>query len=147
MLIKIWAIFGIILVLSELIIPGAVVVFLGISALLVSFTLWTGWIEGIIPSLILWFISSLFLILLLRSLAMRFIPGETEIQNTDEDLDAIGAEVLVIETVGPNQTGRIRFRGTTWEVDSKDNKEITAGSRARIISRNNIKWVIESLIN
>ena len=63
-----WVIAGSALVVAELIIPGGIVVFLGIACLMVAGALWLGFISTWVGSLTLFFIASLTLILLLRSL-------------------------------------------------------------------------------
>ena len=138
-----WIVLGIVLIVLELVLPGAVVVFLGFGALVVAVALYLGLIEGWISAFTLWFISSLLLIIALRSLLQRFMPeGEVDRQSTDEDLDAYGSVVEVTEAMSPEQAGRIHFRGTTWPAICYESA-LAPGQKGKIIHRENLLWVIE----
>lgn len=138
-----WLVLGILLIILELVLPGAVVVFLGLGALLVALALYLGLVEGWLSAFTLWFISSLLLIIVLRSILQRYLPeGEAEVQSTDEDLDAYGAVVEVAEAMSPEQAGRIRFRGTTWPAICYE-CALSPGEKAKIIHRENLLWVVE----
>ena len=138
-----WVIASVLLILAELIVPGGIVIFLGIAGLLVAAALALGLVTTWVNVLTLWFISSLALILLLRSIATKFAPGDSSISNTDELLDELDATVNVVETIGPGEkVGRVVFRGSTWNAVS-DGREIAEGQSARIVSRDNITLVVE----
>lgn len=138
--VKIWLCFGIVLMLAELVIPGAILVFLGMGALLVAGCLYFGLITSTVHSIILWFILSILLVGFLRSLFMKLMPGDVVIENTDEDLDAIGSVVEVSEKIYPHKEGRIKFRGTSWIAISDE--EIAMGEKAIIKGRDGNKWVV-----
>lgn len=138
-----WIALGLILIALELVLPGAVVIFLGLGALVVALALYLGLIEGWVSAFTLWFISSLLLIIALRTLLQRYMPeGDQEWQSTDEDLDAYGALVEVAEAMSPDQQGRIHFRGSTWPAICYE-RALQAGEKAKIIHRENLLWVIE----
>ena len=126
----------------ELVVPGAVLVFLGAGALLVALLVWLGLIQTWVASTTTWFIASLVFLLVLRSLFQRFISGDTEKQSTDEDLDAYGQVVDVVEAISPGEEGRIRYRGTTWQAVCHD-QTLAAGTKAQIICRENLIWTVE----
>jgi len=138
-----WTVLGFVLILAELILPGAIVVFLGLAALIVSTSLYLGLISGWISALTLWFISSLVLIIALRHLLQKFIQGDVEKQNTDEDLDAFGALAIVTEKIDPEQDGRIDFRGTSWKAKCFEGPFLP-GMKVKIISREDITWIVEA---
>lgn len=137
-----WLVFGVVLIVLELIVPGAVLVFLGAGALLVGLFVWMGLIHTWVASITAWFIASLFLLIVLRSFFQRFISGDTEKQSTDEDYDAYGEVVDVVESIDPDTQGRIRYRGTTWQAACYDHA-IEAGSKAQIVYRENLVWIVE----
>ncbi|MHC4944213.1 MAG: NfeD family protein [Planctomycetota bacterium] len=139
-----WIITGAVLILAELIVPGLVLVFLGAGAFVVALLVWLGVIETWVIALITWFIASLLLLLVLRTLFQRLMPGEARKQSTDEDLDAYGEEVDVVETITPEKVGRISYRGTTWQAACYE-ITIEAGSKARIVYRENLIWVVEPI--
>ncbi|MCZ6645860.1 MAG: NfeD family protein, partial [SAR324 cluster bacterium] len=111
----IWLGAGVLLMFTELLVPGLVVVFLGLGAVLVAFGRWLHLLEGIVPSFTAWFVISLALLIGLRQLLARFLPAETTYQSPDEDINAQGSLVDVVEAVADrNNDGRIHYLGTTW---------------------------------
>lgn len=137
-----WIVAGVVLIILELVVPGAVLVFLGAGALLVALLIWLGLVQTWVSSITAWFIASLVLLLVLRSFFQRFVSGDAEKQSTDEDLDAYGKVVDVVEAIGPSQEGRIRYRGTTWQAACHDHT-IEAGTKAQIVYRENLIWIVE----
>ena len=72
----------------------------------------------------------------------KLAPGEEEVGDVDEDKDAIGTVVEVVETVLTDSTkGRIKFRGTTWEAVSKTTK-IEVGRKAKLVERRDLVWYV-----
>lgn len=137
-----WIIAGIILVVLELFVPGAVLVFLGAAAILVGLLLMAGLITGPIQAFTAWFIVSLVMLFTLRGLVTRFMPGEESWQSTDEDADAYGKIVEVAEAIEKSKEGRIDFRGSTWPATCYE-QTLEAGAKARIVTRDNLIWVVE----
>lgn len=137
-----WIVAGAVLIVLELIVPGMVLVFLGVGALLVAFLVWLGLVQTWVASITIWFIASLVLLLVLRGFFQRFMSGEAETQSTDEDFDAYGEVVDVVEAIGPGKEGRIRYRGTTWQAACYDNT-LEAGTKAQIVCRENLLWIVE----
>jgi len=133
---------GLAFMLLELVVPGLVLVFLGAGALLVALLIWLGLLTSWVGALTSWFIASLALLLGLRGLVVRLFPGDEETQSTDEELDAFGELVDVVEAVGPEPGGRIRFRDTTWDALCLEHT-IPAGSKARIVLRQDLAWVVD----
>lgn len=140
----IWIISGIVLIFLEIILPGLVSVFLGIAAVIVGLLVNFHWIEGIIYSFGVWFAISTLLILTVRQLVARFFLSDSEYKYTEEDADAVGKVVDVIDTIHPeNSRGRIRFQGTDWPARTLKGT-IRKGSHAIIKYRDNISWIVES---
>ncbi len=137
-----WLIAGILLMVAEIITPGFVVVFLGLAAVLVGLAAGLGIIGGWMTAIGVWVATSVGLVVALRGTAKKLLPGESERTSTDEDIDALGTVVEVIEDVGPFESGRIRFRGSTWAAQSIQDR-IPAGRRARILTRDNLIWIVE----
>ncbi len=139
-----WIVGGVILLAAEIIVPGMVLGFLGAAALLVALALWLGLIEGLVQALTSWFIGSIVMLVALRGLFQRMMPGDEAVQSTDEDLDAFGTVVEVAETIPEGEQGRIRFRGTTWVATCYE-RTLEPGSRAKLVTREGITWVVEPI--
>ena len=137
-----WIVAGAVLIVLELIVPGMVLVFLGAAALLVALFVWLGLIQTWMAAITTWFIASLVLLLVLRSFFQRFMSGDFERQSTNEDFAAYGEVVDVVEAIGPDKEGRVRYRGTTWQAICYDHT-LEAGTKAQIVCRDNLIWIVE----
>ena len=62
-----WLIIGALLMISELIVPGGIVFFLGAACAIVSGAIYFGLVTTWVDALTLFFVSSLFLIIALRA--------------------------------------------------------------------------------
>ncbi|MFT7687575.1 MAG: hypothetical protein ACI9FB_002931 [Candidatus Azotimanducaceae bacterium] len=144
---NLWLAAGLVLMFAELVIPGGIIVFLGGGGIVVAFALWVGLISSWVDALTLFFISSLVLILSLRSLLMKFAGGDSTRSNTNEILDVFGETVTVVETIGPAELpGRILFRDTQWAALS-DGSQILVGETARIVALDNVTYIVEKSPN
>lgn len=137
-----WLIFGGALILLEFLLPGLVVVFFGLAAVLVGLAAGFGLVDGLGASIALWAAGSAALVFGARQGAKRLGPGEREHGSTDEELQAFGEVVEVVEAVGPDRTGRIRFRGSTWPARTIE-ESLAPNARARIVTRENLVWIVE----
>ncbi len=140
---NIWILAGVILVFSELLVPGLVTVFLGLGALTVAALLHFAVIESLAAQLSAWFIISTIYIFTLRILVMRYYPMDTEKRNIDEDKMMIGKIVEVIETIPAAGSGRVQFGESTWTAVDIDGEQVFAGEKVRIVARDNISWIVE----
>jgi len=138
-----WLILGFVLIFLEFFVPGLVVVFLGAGALFVAFLQFLGVFDSWISSIGVWFGSSFLIMLCLRGLLVKYLPGDVSKEFADEDEEAFGMVVDVLDTVTDhNNEGRIKFRGTTWSARCIEN-EIKPGEKAKIIFRDNMVWIVE----
>ncbi|MBN2617427.1 MAG: NfeD family protein [Spirochaetales bacterium] len=107
-----WLIIGIILLLSEFLIPGFTIFFFGVGAIITSLLLFfidplanIFWLQILIFLLVS--ISSL---IFLRKKFTNTLKGDIYKDRTDY----IGDECKVIEKVTETTPGRISYMGTTW---------------------------------
>ncbi len=139
----IWLIAGIILLLSEFIVPGLVVAFFGVGAIIVALCRWIGIIESWQMSFLTWISTSSVLVFTLRNVIKKLYPSDTSYQSIEEDVNAFGKIVEVAETVNDkDDTGRIRYQGTTWPAMTEKGI-IAKGKKAKLTFRNNIAWIVE----
>jgi inner membrane protein len=143
MLTWIWLISGIVLLVSELFIPGLITGFFGIGAILIAVLRWLGIISGLTQSLVAWLGISFVLLVTLRQIALKWFPSQRSFELTDEDVTAAGTVVDVVQEIHPSRSdGRIRFGGTTWPAVSKEGVLLT-GTKAKLLYRDNLVWVVE----
>ncbi len=128
---------------SELAIPGMITFFLGFSAVLVAFGYKLGLLENLLPGFTAWFVVSLFSVFVLREFAKKLFPGDSRVKEINEDFDAFGEIVDVVEDISvENNDGRIKFRGTTWQATTTI-PLIPKGAKTRIVARDNLVWIVE----
>ena len=137
-----WLIAGIILILSEFVIPGFIICFFGAAAIITGILYW------FIPALTLTWQILLFAVLgvVLLIGCRRYMPGvfKGKENNLDNDIDAdnvSGDSCVCASDIAPGVPGKVEFRGSLWNAISSDT--IPAGSRCIIKSRNNITLEVE----
>ena len=129
---SIWIFIGIILLLSEFLIPGFTIFFFGIGALVTSVILL------FIPTLseIIWLQITIFLIISIVLLVFlrRHFTSTLKGEIYHERVDYVGQKCKVIEAVSKAKPGRILYQGTTWTAYS-ENEKIYKNQEAEIIGK------------
>ena len=138
---SIWLITGILLIFSELIIPGFVVIFFGFGALLaaaLAFLTDTGAVtQGYV-----FVISSLLALFIGRRFFSKTLHGKSEIAQGDADDDGIiGAVGTVTHAILPPQCGRIEVRGSDWKAIA--DRPIDVGATVTVVAQDNITLKVQ----
>ncbi len=128
---------GVAVMLTELAIPGFVLVFFGLGC-------WGAAVAALIypdahsVQLAVFLILSIASLLTLRKVAMRIFVGRSEGREC-EDMGNVplGARISLDRDLEPGITGRVRFRGTMWDAVSED--RLPAGTEAEIIGMDKSK--------
>jgi membrane protein implicated in regulation of membrane protease activity len=128
----IWLGVGVAFIIAELMVPAFIVIFFGVGALIAGATAFFG--SSLQVQLVVFGVSSLALILLLRRTMARVFTGDAAEDEEETDL-AIGKVAEVVEAIGPPQPGRIKFQGSFWT--ARSHEAVPAGSMVRIIKRDN----------
>lgn len=139
----IWMAIGAGLVLLELIIPGAVLGFIGGAAILTGVLIQLGHLNGTVNIMMTFFISSIVFIMVLRTWLIKLFPSNERVENTDELQDAMGKIVDVTEEITPYRRGRIKYLETSWEAQSEE--QIEKGDQAIIAGRDGNCWIVKPL--
>lgn len=138
-----WLGFSILLFISELFAPSLVALFFGMGGVLVALLHFLGLVESFGVSLMLWGVFSVALLLMIRKALLKWIPAERTRVSIDEDAALFGTEVEVIADIDSSHSGgRVRLAGTSWPATTTEGV-IPKGSRARLVLRENIAWVVE----
>lgn len=140
-----WFLFGLALMLGEVLMPGIVLLFFGAGAwtVVVSLTIIS---FGLTLQLAIFIIASFaFLALfrsrveaLFRSKGLHLNNSSTSLQN-----ETVGQEVDVVETIAPPHPGRVLLHGTLWQ--AKASEFIPAGSRVRIVRQEVLLLTVKRL--
>lgn len=132
--------------IGEFLLPGLVVVFLGMGALTVALGIYLSMISSIPEQLITFFISSLVYLFTIRLVVLRFVPSDSRKANIDEDHEAIGERAVVSEEILESGDGRIEYAGSHWKATSEDGQKIDLGESVTIVGRDNITWIVKKNI-
>lgn len=133
---------GFLLMAVETVVPGGVAGFLGVGGLVIAGLRALGLLLDPWTAIITWVFLSVGLTIALRPLAMRFVQGEISLALTDEDAEAMGEIVTVIEEVGEEDPGRIRYRGASWDARTVEGR-LPKGAQAKLLYRDNLTWIVE----
>jgi len=127
----------------ETVLPGGVAGFLGIGGLVVAGLRALGLLMDPTTAIVTWVFLSAGLTIALRPFVLRFVQGDASLALTDEDAEAMGQTVTVVEEVGPETEGRIRFRGATWDARAVEGT-LPEGATATLLYRDNLTWIVQS---
>ena len=121
--ILIWFLLGLVLIFLEFIVPGVILVFFGIGAWAVAVTAYLGWISSLESQLLLFAITSIVLLVLLRKWVKgKFYGHVSAVQDLTKNIDEFsGQSVIVVQDVIPNKMeGAVEFKGAKWSAVSDE---------------------------
>lgn len=140
----IWFLIGILLLIMEFILPGLVIAFFGLGAIVVAVTCLVTDISLNAQLLIFIGSSVLSLVCLRKWLKGIFIGHTSSRQDLKEDLkEFMGQKVIVKEKITPNIGGKVELHGTNWNAQADE--EIAAGTVVEIIGKENLTFKVKSL--
>jgi len=142
---SLWLSSGIFLTAIEFLVPGLVMVFVGLGALTVALGMHLGYIDEIVQQFITFFISSIIYLLTLRFLVLRFVPSVTRKENIDEDEEVIGSIVEIVADINSGEFGRVEHSGSSWQARAEGDQTILKGEQVKIIGRDNITWIVQKI--
>ncbi len=137
-----WIVAGLLLILSEFIVPGFLIFFFGVGALFTGCLMFVFNNMPVYMQLVIFAVSSVILLFALR----HFFPGifggkERKNALPSDDEECAGKMVEVLEPIVPEIGGKVSFQGTEWHALSEKRHE--KGEFVRIIRRENITLVVE----
>lgn len=137
----IWAIIGVVLIISEFFIPGFVIFFFGSGALLNAVL--TAVIpflrSSILAQVLIWLGFSGLSLFVLRRYFSKIFSGRLFEGRVSTDM--AGEKADVIEDISPGKPGRIRFHGTSWRAVS-DTETFKVGETVEILKKENMTYVV-----
>lgn len=139
----IWIITGILLCVIELFVPGLIIFFFGIGALV------TGLICMIVDvppglQIILFVAISLMSLILLRKKFTQIFQGKmSDISPNEMEDEFVGKRGIVVKAINLNKPGKVDFRGTTWIAES--DSLIEEDEPVEIISKKNITLTVKKI--
>ena len=142
---SVWLGSGIFLMAIEFLVPGLVLVFVGLGALTVALGMQLGYIDEIPQQFTTFFISSIIYLLTLRFLVLRFVPSVTRKANIDEDEEVMGSIVELVADINSGEFGRVEHSGSSWQARAEGDQTILKGEQVKIIGRENITWIVQKI--
>lgn len=138
----IWLIIGAFLILSEFVIPGFIIFFFGLGAII------TAILKMIIPEIGLEFqlltfcLSSLISLIVFRRFMPKVFRGVEQRRELPEDAcEYANEKALVVQDITPEVAGKIYFHGSVWNATSAESH--ISGAQVSIIKRNNITFIVK----
>lgn len=135
-----WTLLGLLLIGAEMFIPGFVIFFFGIGAVV------TGILSVFIPGIagsfmsqgVVWIISTILSFSFFRKKFTKIFKGTILNRNTDKDL---GEAAVVIEEITPDKPGRVRYQGTSWKAVSYIEK-FDVGETVDIVKEESLTFIV-----
>jgi len=129
-----WAILGITLILSELLVPAFVLVWFGLGALAVAALVALSPSVDMIVQLLVWIITSVILVLIWFKI---FKPLQHKSLSGRSSAEAVGEVGLLVSDIEPFHNAKVRFQtpligSDIWECIADE--KIKAGTRVKVVS-------------
>lgn len=137
----VWFIIGIFFLLAEIVMPGFIIFFFGVGALVTALITYIFNIESIFAQISIFILSSILCLVFLRKIFTQLFKGKVSGQKELKD-EFIGKRAIVIHEIRPNSLkGKIEFNGTNWEADS--DYFIEKDSVVEITGRRDLKLIVK----
>lgn len=136
----IWFIIGFVLFLLEFLVPGLILFFFAVGAWVVAL-LCLAFDISLNVQLILFVITSVLSIFLLRDWARKILYGNTKSKAILED-EFLGMTAVAETDITPGKGGKVEFKGTSWQAVSEDT--IAAGEKVIITGNESIQLIVKS---
>ena len=137
----VWAVLGLVFIVSEFVVPEFVIFFFGVGALFNSvLTAIFPSIAASIPFQILtWLGFSAATLFSFRRYLSRWFKGKKF--EEDDQNEWIGRSAKVTQGISPDNPGRISLNGTTWVAESYD-ESFEPGERVEVIKREGTRFLV-----
>jgi membrane protein implicated in regulation of membrane protease activity len=135
-----WFILGLVLFLLELVIPGFFIFFFGLGAWVTALICLIGEPGTNLQIVIFAVVSVLSLIALRKIIQKKFFYSKGQ-ESEDVEDEFTGKEAIATAEFGPDNIGKVEFKGTTWKAES--NLPVKNGERVIIIEKENFKLLVE----
>lgn len=127
----IWFVVGIAVSLSEMVIPGFIIIFFGIgclgAAVLAAFLP-----DAYTAQIATFIVVAVVSLVTLRKMAMRIFVGKSELAQGEElDQNFVKARVTIEHELEPGQETRVRYRGSIWRASAAEH--LTANTEVEIV--------------
>jgi membrane protein implicated in regulation of membrane protease activity len=137
----VWATLGVVFIIAELITFTFILCFLGVGAIIVSLTTWSGLTPSINSQLVVFSILSILMMLLFKKTARRLFY-----RSNDPQPDYMGQKVKVIKTIPKGGEGAIAYRGSDWIAFSDYVNIVSEGEIVEIVAMEGIRVKVKPIV-
>jgi membrane protein implicated in regulation of membrane protease activity len=141
----IWIAAGIVLILLEFVIPGLIIIFFGVGALVTGLALLIGLPGGNGIPFVVFSAVSIFSLLGLRKHFKKVFSGsaiEASAGGDGDDITGQAARVLSWDENG-GHAGKVELRGSTWNARSEET--LRPGDRVTVVARHGLHLEVEKV--
>jgi membrane protein implicated in regulation of membrane protease activity len=141
-----WFLLGLVLLVSELALPGFVIIFFGFGAWITALLVGVGLTPSFNAQLIVFLVSSVLCLAIFRRKGKRLFDGKvTRIWNPESSMDDVrGQRAVVLQVITPGTPGgRVEFHGTSWSAVA--DVMIPAGQMVEITAQDNLTLHVKPL--
>ena len=139
-----WLSLGLILAVSEFVVPGFVIIFFGAGAIVTGVLklLWSGLPDSL--ALLVFTLSSLGALLLFRKTwaGGKVIRDGNTKDEGDVDESCVGRKVSVVEAIAPGRAGKVELNGANWTAESDESLE--TGAAAVVTERHGLTLIVKA---
>ena len=139
-----WFIAGMVLLILEFEMPGLIVFFFGVGAIVTAVLTWLLPIP-LAVQLGIFLVVSIASLVLLRKYLKSIFYGYTNSEDNESVLeeDFKGKRVIVISDIAPGRPGKVDFQGTHWKAEADE--EIPVDSLVEIITNHNLSLYVKKV--
>lgn len=139
-----WLYFGAFLMLAELLLPGFVIFFFGLSASTVGLLCFLfGEAFTLTWQLAAFSVFAVLYLAVLRRVLTKVFAGSTERSKVDFENESVGRIGKVTVAIDPPRTGRVMIGDAEWTAAA--DAPVAAGADVKVISQNNLTMKVEVL--
>jgi membrane protein implicated in regulation of membrane protease activity len=140
----IWILIGLVLLIMEFMLPGLIIAFFGVGAIVVAIVCLITDIS-VEAQLIIFIVSSVLSLLCLRSWLKGIFIGHVKgRQDITEDIEEfVGERAVVVEKITPKARGKVELHGTNWTAEA--DVEIAEGAAVEVIAKNSLTLRVKTL--
>lgn len=132
-----WFLFGLVVMLGEIITPGFVLIFFGMGAWIISLLLWLGVPISFTGQLFIFLIVSVLLLVVFRKYGKKYFQGKVSRPDVAGSIDDIrGEKAIALSDIQPLIGGKVEFHGTVWNAEAE--VAIAKGASVEVLERNNL---------
>jgi len=142
----VWFIIGIALMLLELIVPGLVIIFFGIGAVITAVVSYFLFPEDLVLQLLLFIVASVVSLVIFRRKWKSVFVGKTNVgKDVARSLGDVRGEMATVRSeIVPNVIGgKVEFHGTLWEAEADET--IPIGTTVEIIEQQNLTLKVKPI--